>query len=415
MTHTSPESPEGTEPGSGAPRDPAAPAAPDEQTQAHAAGAPTAWAWAKPPEVLQTVETEPLEYHRLYRGAPKYRWWKPLLVLVLAAVFYAVFSVIISGIWLGIIAADNPELFTSADPLATADEVTAQLMLDTQNPLSVFMNLFTVILMIPSVLLAMLSLGMRPMARVWSVATRIRWGLLGRTIGIAVLAVIVMNLVGMATEYLINPATISEPVAQETQDFSWNAALISMLLVLILVPFQATAEELVFRGLFMQVLGSWLKNPWFAILIPSVGFALAHIYNIWGLAAVGLMGVAAAWLTWRTGGLEAAIAIHVVNNLVAFGFMSAGVGGETAQTADSGGVGTLVGEIFGLALFAWMVTRSFRKHGYGRTRIDLVQVAVPAPMSAPMSQTQMPLPESGLGEGQNSGEAGGHGQDARHD
>lgn len=337
-----------------------------------AAQAPAAWAWAGQPQPMRTVETEPLEYHRLYRGAQGYRWWKPLVALFLAGVFYLLMSIVLGIIFVPIMMAWDPGY--AAGILDGSVEI-----LDTQRPVSLLVNLTSIIVMIPSVILAMLVMGLRPTSRVWSVALRIRWGLLGRVAGIAVISVIAMNLAGMAFEFLMDPSYFSAPPADADSgaEFDSSAALISLLLVLILVPFQATAEEVVFRGMFMQVLGSWLKNPWFAILIPSVGFALAHIYNIWGLLAVGLMGAVAAWLTWKTGGLEAAIAIHVINNLVAFGFMAAGFGGQTAQTEDAGGPGSVVGEVVGLGIFIWLVMRTFRKHGYGRSRIDLLRVPVP--------------------------------------
>jgi hypothetical protein len=88
--------------------------------------------------------------------------------------------------------------------------------------------------------------------------------------------------------------------------------------VLLLVPVQAAAEEYIFRGYLMQSIGRWLRHPAFAILLPVPLFVLGHGYDLLGQIGVGLFAVAAGWLTWRTGGLEAAIALHVVNNLSAF-------------------------------------------------------------------------------------------------
>lgn len=358
--------------------------------------APPQWAWAQQPVQLKTVETEPLEYHRLLRGTPRYRWWKPLLLLLISGAYFGILTVLVSVAFIPLMLVFDPNY--AMDVTTGASE-----MLDTQRPISILLSMVSIIIMIPAVLLGMLTLGMRPMGRVWSVATRIRWGFLGRLFGAAVLAVIVMNVVGIGVDILMNPTVVSEVAPKPAADFDVNAALLSLLFVVILVPFQATAEEVVFRGLFMQVLGSWLKNPWFAILIPSVAFALGHIYDIWGLTAVGLMGAVAAWLTWRTGGLEAAIAIHIVNNLVAFGFMTAGIGGETAQTAEGGGPGSLVGEIAGLALFIWLAVRIFARGGHGRSRIDLIQVEVPVAQGhdaqgqvAPdQAQSSQPQPQPG--------------------
>lgn len=347
------------------PADPSAPVAPQAQT------VPPEWGWVKPAVPMQTVETEPLEYHRLLRGTANYRWWKPLLLLLISGVYFGVLTVVVTLIFIPIMMAWDPGYVTGIA------EGTVEI-LDTQRPVSILLAMVSIIIMIPSVLLGMLTMGMKPTGRVWSVAGRMRWGLLLRQLGVAAVAVIAMNAVGIGVGIAVDPTSLSEAAPEQSSDFDTGAALLSLLFIVLLVPLQSTAEEVVYRGLFMQVLGSWLRRPWFVILIPSIGFALSHIYDIWGLAAVGLMGMVAAWLTWKTGGLEAAIALHIVNNLIAFGFMTAGVGGETAQTSDAGGPEGVIGEVVGLALFAWLALKVFRRGGHGRERIDLIQVQAPA-------------------------------------
>ena len=327
---------------------------------------PPSWGWARGSQQLRTVETEPLDYHRLLRGAPAYRWWKPLALLLLSGVFFGILTVVVTVTVIPVLMLTDPDY-----PAQVAAGTAAAL--DTQRPVSVLVSMVSIIIMLPAVLLAMLVMGMRPIGRIWSVAARMRWGLLGRLLGVSVLAIVVMNLVGIGVGLLLEPATDAAAATSET-GFDARAALLSMLLVLFLVPLQSTAEEVVFRGLFMQVLGAWIRNPWFAILIPSIGFASLHIYDIWGLLAVGLLGAVSAWLTWRTGGLEAAIAIHIVNNYVAFGIMASGLTGETAQTTGDGNPAGLIGQIAGLALFLWLTLRVFTRGGYGRQRIDLIQI-----------------------------------------
>ncbi|RGE21932.1 CPBP family intramembrane glutamic endopeptidase [Leucobacter sp. wl10] len=364
----------GTEPEQ--PRQAAQPEDGGGQSQPAQRGAPQEWAWARPPRPMRTVETEPLEYHRLLRGVAGYRWWKPLLLLLLAGAFFGILTVAVTLAFVPVLMAIDPGY-----PMEVAAG-TAE-VLDTQRPASVLVTMVSIIIMIPSVMLAMLVMGMRPVGRVWSVATRIRWGLLWRLCGAAVLAIVVMNLVGIGAGIALDPGSLTEPSPGADRDFDVNAALLSLLLVLLLVPLQSTAEEVVFRGLFMQVLGAWFKNPWFAILIPSVGFASLHIYDIWGLLAVGLLGAVSAWLTWRTGGLEAAIAIHIVNNYIAFGIMASGITGETAQTSGGGSPGGVIGQVVGLALFAWLTLRVFKRGGHGRERIDLIQMPLPVPAPDP--------------------------------
>lgn len=93
----------------------------------------------------------------------------------------------------------------------------------------------------------------------------------------------------------------------------------------VLVPLQSAAEEYVFRGQLMQTIGSWLKRPAFAILLPVPLFVVGHDYDLWGQLDIAVLALAAGWLAWRTGGLEAPIALHLVNNVLftvmtAFGY-----------------------------------------------------------------------------------------------
>jgi len=293
------------------------------------------------------VTREPLEYHRLLRGTPDFRWWTPLLLLLLSGTVFGMLTVV------------NTPVTMLLDPNAQGPATRA---LDTQRPVSVLVSFIPIILLLPAVLLTLLVMGLRPVGRIWSVAGRIRWGLLARLLGISVLAITISNLVGLAAGTLLAPARDPVPI----RDLDAQAALLSMLLALLLVPLQSTAEEVVFRGLFMQVLGAWAKSPWVAILVPSLGFAFLHIYDVWGLVAIGLLGTVSAWLTWRTGGLEAAIAIHLINNYVAFGILASGVTGETAQTAGAGGPGGVIGQSVGLALFVWLTLRTFTGGQYER-------------------------------------------------
>ncbi len=339
--------------------------------------------WAQPQQWVQPrfVETPPLEYHQLLRGNLRYRWWKPLLALGAGAVYYLVLStvfgmaVIIPYLVLGDTGIESG--FVDADAimrLATPD---------TQNPVSMLLTLGSVALMLPAALLAMLTVGFHPAKRLWSVALRIRWRWILRSILPAIVALVIMDGVSVLLGLAVPDPTAG---AGRMPDLDMTAALWSGVLILLLVPVQSTAEELVYRGMFMQTLGAWLggaggasgfarfvRGPWIPIVLPAIVFGFSHIYDIWGWLAVVLMALAAGWLSWRTGGLEAAISLHVVNNLVAFGFMTMGAGGQTGQTSDGGGPSAAIGAAIGLTLYAWWMDRDFRRRDGMRTRIDLVQ------------------------------------------
>lgn len=347
-------------------------------------------AWARP--VVQTVwrETQPLEYHQLLRGTPRYRWWKPLLGLLLGVIYYLTFSTIF------LLVVMVPYSFvTGLDFFADPNALNDLALPDTQKPVSIVIGLGSVALMMPAATLAMLSVGLRPAGRLWSVATKIRWRWIGRTILPAFITLVITNVLGMVLEAAMSvddASTVAEPA-----NFNLNAALLSVVFVLLLVPLQSTAEEMIFRGVFMQTLGAWLggvrgagvgaflRGPWIAIIVPAILFGFAHIYDIWGMLYVILMAVTAGWITWRTGGLEAAISLHVVNNVVVLSILASGVTGETGQQVESGGAaGSLLAAILGFAFFAWWVDRDFRKKDGRRTRIDLVEIGVvpAAPIAA---------------------------------
>lgn len=348
---------------------------------------PAEWGWARPAPQPQWVETPPLAYHQLYRGVARYRWWKPLIALILAFLYYLTFSVVFS------LAVLLPYLAITGDGGFDPELIFEFAIPDTQNPMSIFFALGSIALMIPAAQLGMLSAGLTPSKRMWSVALRIRWRLIGRTALQALVALIVINVVGIALEILfaggLDSALDADASATVLPELNMTAVAWSLLLVVLLVPLQATAEEVVFRGMFMQSLGAWLggvrgrsgfaafvRGPWLPILVPAIAFGFSHIYDIWGWSTVVAMAVVAGWISWRTGGLEAAISLHVINNLIAFGFMSFGAGGETSQTESGGGPGSLIGALVGFALFAWWVDRDFKRRDGRRERIDYVQVMV---------------------------------------
>ncbi len=100
---------------------------------------------------------------------------------------------------------------------------------------------------------------------------------------------------------------------------------------LLLLPFsllavllQTGAEELAFRGYLQQQLAARFQSPFIWMLVPSLGFGLAHYSslvaggNAWlFVAGTVCFGLAAADLTARTGSIGAAWGFHFANNTVA--------------------------------------------------------------------------------------------------
>jgi ascorbate-specific PTS system EIIC-type component UlaA len=61
-----------------------------------------------------------------------------------------------------------------------------------------------------------------------------------------------------------------------------------------------------------------------------------HAYIDWGIVDVFTFGALMGWLAVRTGGLEAAIALHLVNNVLAFGL--SGAAGALKEALEQGSV-----------------------------------------------------------------------------
>ena len=284
-------------------------------------------------------------FHRLARTSPRYRWWRPLVVGVVAAVFFVVLS-LIATVPIAVIAFTSPTEFPAVVDILKSGTI------DLNDPIVFAYSLASIALMLPSIWLATLLLGSRPVGLLSSVAARIRWRWLLRCAGIA-LAVyaVVFGFSFLVFDPLLGAAPLSPAVTTST-------ALL-VVLALIVTPLQATAEEYVFRGYLMQTVGGWLKHPAWAILLPVPLFAIGHDYDLWGLADVAVFAIAAGWLTWRTGGLEAAIAAHVVNNtllfiLGAFGLVDLNAkGGSPAAIAV-----TLITMGSYSALVVWQAKRS---------------------------------------------------------
>jgi membrane protease YdiL (CAAX protease family) len=310
------------------------------------------------------VTSATFPFHRLARSWTRYRWWKPLITGLIAVGFFLVFSLFLGLIGALLVALSPDSLGAPLLNMIKTGEI------DNGSPVVLAVSLLSVALMMPSLLLAALIMGSKPVGLLWSVAGRIRWRwmlwlLLPVAIAYGVSYLFSLVLLPLITGEALPPVTIT--------DSTWIVVAVAVLLV----PLQATAEELVFRGYLMQTIGGWLKHPLFAILLPIPLFTFGHDYELWGLLDVTFFALAAAWLSWRTGGLEAAIVAHIVNNTVIFAIGAFGLVDVNAK--DGGGPLDLALSAGTLVLYAWLVTIVAKRYGLQRTRT----VEIPDPFVAP--------------------------------
>ncbi|WP_369139757.1 CPBP family intramembrane glutamic endopeptidase [Modestobacter versicolor] len=291
----------------------------------------------------------PQPYELLMRTRD-WAWWRPLLGVVLFGAVYGVLTLVLG---LGF-------LVSGVVPdLAQVDLTDVAFLLITNLSLIVAIPVVWLCWAVPH--------GLR-IGWSSSVLGRLRWRLLLpwtwralATLGVAV-----------AASLLITVAATDVDVTGPVASFPWM-----LLVVLTTTPLQSAAEEYVFRGYLTQAVAGWIGRPragaLVAALVTATLFSLAHapadfqtfLYRF----AIGLALSAVAWLT---GGLEASIVLHAVNNVVIF--LLAGALGDRVAAAEPGGVlgwATSLLGIAGMAAFvAWVyVSRS-------RFRPELVSPAV---------------------------------------
>lgn len=172
-----------------------------------------------------------------------------------------------------------------------------------------------------------------------SVQPGVRWRYLGLAMGIAV---VVLN----GALWL---SRLDVPWAPRFSSEMW----VFLIVILVTSPLQALGEEVFFRGYLMQAFGSMVASQWFAIVTSALVFALFHgIQNPPLFLNRFAFGVLAGLLVVKTGGLEAAVAAHVVNNVFAFGYAAIETSVAEAKAIQQIGWVDAAFDIAGFAVFA---------------------------------------------------------------
>lgn len=282
-----------------------------------------------------------VRYDQLGRTA-LHRWWRPILG-TLAAV--GGFLIISFGV---VMVAWTVATLTRLPLVMSGDRMFGDPLLD------LGFHLTVIALAIPVVYGAAWAIQRRPPGTLSSVAGRLRWGWLARCVLIAVVAVVLGQLAEVAT-------LLATGVDPGYGWAGWETFLPAMTVILVLVPFQAAAEEYMFRGWVIQAFGAYLRNPWPGILLGAGAFAALHGYTDWGIAYVFGFGVLMGWLAILTGGLEAPIALHATNNVAAFGVVAASGDLDSALRQGELPWQSVVGTVVQFAVYGTAVVVVARK------------------------------------------------------
>lgn len=263
-----------------------------------------------------------LPYHLVQRGG-RPGVWRPIVGVLALIVGFAVVVPVLVQVWFALGLA------------VTGHDVTAgvERMLDLDDPTPLGLAYLNVALAGAILLTWLLSRVLHGLQPGWlaSVTPRIRWGWFVVCFGLSFVALLATVLVSAFLPAQGESVEMSGQVndfTSTTRDF--------LLVVLLLTPLQAAGEEYAFRGYLTQAFGNIFASRWVAIVLPALLFALAHGSQdppiFFDRFAFGLVSGA---LVVLTGGLEAGIAMHVLNNWLAFGLALAF--GDMASTLNPTG------------------------------------------------------------------------------
>ncbi|MGR7023471.1 CPBP family intramembrane glutamic endopeptidase [Geodermatophilus sp. URMC 62] len=260
---------------------------------------------------------EPVPYLLAMRSRD-WAWWRPLLGLLLFAVAYSVAAFVV--VLLTLLTGITPDLA----------------LLDLVDPGTLLLTNLSLIVAIPIVwLLWVAAHGMRPG---WSssVLAQLRWRLFA-PLTLRALATLGVGIgLSVLLGFLVEGGAVTGPV----DDLVWL-----LLVVVLTTPIQSAAEEYVFRGYLSQAIAGWIRSPRAGALVAAVVtaalFSAAHAPgDVVTFLDRFAFGLAASAVVWLTGGLEAAIVLHAVNNVLVF--CLAGTLGDGVTTDEvPAGVGLL--------------------------------------------------------------------------
>ena len=274
--------------------------------------APYAAPFGRPPSPVEQQaraahpHPEPRSYPLMLRTWD-YAWWKPvvgIVVLVVGGMLVmplVLLPVLAAGVALEGGSGTFSQRFSDA---ASLSSVTPSAML--------YLNLALGSLTLIAMLNVRVLHRLRPR---WlsSVMPGMRWRFFAACLGLSVVA--------LGGSLLFGALLPQDPNDVGGEPHKLTGMLVATAIVVLLTtPLQALGEEYAFRGYLMQAFGSLTRSRVAAVLVTSLLFALAHGTQNFPLFfdrfAFGLM---AGLVVVLVGGLEAGIALHVLNNIVAFG------------------------------------------------------------------------------------------------
>lgn len=293
-----------------------------------------------------------LPFH-LIQLAGRRGWWRQLLGIVLIIAWLAVFAAVLVAI---------PFVIWYA---VHGEDVTASInaLADSSNPTPASLLYVDLVLasLIPVAILLSWVLHQIPPRWLLSVAGRIRWRLLFACLGMAFLALVATLIVGAL---LPGPNDGTTGHAELTR-----TAVAYLVIILVLTPFQASGEEFMFRGYLTQCLGALSRQAWLPVLLTGLVFGLFHGLgqSLPVFISRFAFGLVAGYLAIRSGGLEAGIAMHTLNNWLSLGLAAIYDQMGASLNPTGGSWWSLPVTLTQSLVYLWLVLLVCRRMGVSRT------------------------------------------------
>lgn len=228
------------------------------------------------------------EYTTYPRTLEGYKWYKPILTLVLGIVIYIIVVMVYGAIMYTLF----PGMLNGISSFSYDDVNTY-----TFKGVASF---FIVVLFIPVLYLASRITNERAFTTFTSSRGGWNWRIFTKSSLVSFICISI-------------PIIVMDLMMGRLRPFEFT--IFTLILTIILVPLQCVAEEYVFRGLIMQTLGSWIKVPIIAVIIQTLIFTWLHPYNLLGQISIFIMGLIYGLAAYYFKGLEVSSAMHILNNL----------------------------------------------------------------------------------------------------
>ncbi|MCL2471162.1 MAG: CPBP family glutamic-type intramembrane protease [Propionibacteriaceae bacterium] len=250
--------------------------------------------WPEPVQAKLFLPTQLKDSMRFFQ-VPARRWWWGLIGLVVFVVLFYGMQVAV-GFGVGLSHAS----WTKA------------LLQGITTPATFLLNNVILAVIIPVAVLVSWLFFRQGFGWLSSVVGRFRWKWLFIPLGI------------FAAGYAVETALeiiLAGPTDYGLHDLQFKSYTGFMIIAILLTtPFQCAGEEFMARGLLPRLVTSIIPFRWVGLVLsavlPSAFFMYLHdAQDPWLNANYFCVALLMWWLAYRTGGIEASIALHVVNNI----------------------------------------------------------------------------------------------------